>query len=55
MIVQIMSMASLRDAVRETDQFRRRFSESFFVGEFCVCVFSVFPTKRFENKACSFL
>ena len=32
MIVQIITMTSPRNTIRETDQLRRRFSESFFVG-----------------------
>ena len=52
MIGHIIVMASSRNAVREPDQFGRRFSESLFVGKMFMFIFSVFPTKRFENKAC---
>ena len=50
MIVQIVSMASSRNAVRETDQFRRRFSESFFVGKLSCSCSPSFPPSVSKTK-----
>ena len=52
MVVEIILVGALRDATCKTYKCRRRFSESFTIGE---TIFSVYPTKRFENKACSLL